>query len=146
MGFAVPAAIGAKLARPDAEVWAIVGDGGFQMTQAELATLVQEGEDQHRDHQQRLPRHGAAVAAVSLTIAAATATPMRSPDFVKIAEARPSGVRVTGREGTMAAIRHARASAGPVLIEFRVAPEDADYPMVSPGPPGTRYRRRLARR
>lgn len=62
------------------------------------------------------------------------ATPMRSPDFVKIAEAHDlPGVRVTGREGTMAAIRHARASAGPVLIEFRVAPEDADYPMVSPG-------------
>ena len=42
MGFGLPAAIGAKLARPDAEVWAIVGDGGFQMTQAELATLAQE--------------------------------------------------------------------------------------------------------
>ena len=43
MGFAVPAAIGAKIARPDAEVWAIVGDGGFQMTQAELTTAAQEG-------------------------------------------------------------------------------------------------------
>jgi len=42
MGFALPAAIGAKIARPDAEVWVIVGDGGFQMTTAELATLVQE--------------------------------------------------------------------------------------------------------
>ena len=42
MGFGVPAAIGAKLARPDREVWAIVGDGGFQMTQAELQTMVQE--------------------------------------------------------------------------------------------------------
>ena len=43
MGFGVPAAIGAKLARPDREVWAIVGDGGFQMTQAELQTIAQEG-------------------------------------------------------------------------------------------------------
>ena len=43
MGFALPAAIGAKLARPDADVWAIVGDGGFQMTMAELGTMVQEG-------------------------------------------------------------------------------------------------------
>ena len=43
MGFAVPAAIGAKRARPDAEVWAVVGDGGFQMTMCELATAVQEG-------------------------------------------------------------------------------------------------------
>ena len=43
MGFGLPAAIGAKMARPDAEVWAIVGDGGFQMTQAELSTAAQEG-------------------------------------------------------------------------------------------------------
>ena len=43
MGFGLPAAIGAKLAKPDAEVWAIVGDGGFQMTQAELSTAAQEG-------------------------------------------------------------------------------------------------------
>jgi acetolactate synthase-1/2/3 large subunit len=43
MGFGLPAAIGAKMARPDAEVWAIVGDGGFQMTQAELTTAAQEG-------------------------------------------------------------------------------------------------------
>src|SRR5262249_36572631 len=42
MGFALPAAIGAKLGRPDAEVWVVVGDGGFQMTCPELATLVQE--------------------------------------------------------------------------------------------------------
>ena len=42
MGFALPAAVGAKLARPEAEVWAIVGDGGFQMTMCELATIAQE--------------------------------------------------------------------------------------------------------
>src|SRR5881227_1326129 len=42
MGFALPAAIGAKVARPDAEVWVVVGDGGFQMTMSELATIVQE--------------------------------------------------------------------------------------------------------
>src|SRR2546430_12566005 len=42
MGFALPAAIGAKIARPDAEVWVVVGDGGFQMTMPELATAVQE--------------------------------------------------------------------------------------------------------
>jgi acetolactate synthase I/II/III large subunit len=43
MGFGLPAAIGAKIAQPDAEVWAIAGDGGFQMTSAELATVAQEG-------------------------------------------------------------------------------------------------------
>ena len=42
MGFALPAAIGAKLARPDREVWVVAGDGGFQMTMAELATIAQE--------------------------------------------------------------------------------------------------------
>ena len=42
MGFALPAAIGAKVARPEAEVWVVVGDGGFQMTMCELATIVQE--------------------------------------------------------------------------------------------------------
>src|SRR4029453_4535694 len=42
MGFALPAAIGAKVGRPDAEVWVVVGDGGFQMTMPELATMVQE--------------------------------------------------------------------------------------------------------
>jgi acetolactate synthase-1/2/3 large subunit len=42
MGFALPAAIGAKVARPEAEVWVIVGDGGFQMTMSELATIQQE--------------------------------------------------------------------------------------------------------
>src|SRR4029453_7661847 len=45
MGFALPAAIGAKVSRPDAEVWTIAGDGGFQMTMAELATIKQEGLD-----------------------------------------------------------------------------------------------------
>ncbi len=42
MGFALPAAIGVKVARPEAEVWVVVGDGGFQMTLCELATIVQE--------------------------------------------------------------------------------------------------------
>ncbi len=55
MGFALPAAIGAKVARPEAEVWVIVGDGGFQMTMSELATIAAgEAEDQHCHHQQRI--------------------------------------------------------------------------------------------
>ncbi len=136
MGFAVPAAIGAKLARPDREVWAIVGDGGFQMTQAELATLVQEGvkiniaiinngflgmvrQWQQFFHDRRY-----------------SATPLSSPDFVKIADAHGlPGVHVSSRDEAMSAIRHARASAGPVLIDFHVQQEDAVYPMVSPGAP-----------
>ena len=80
MGFALPAAIGAKLARPDAEVWVIVGDGGFQMTMCELATIVQEKlEDQHRHHQQRLPGDGAPVAGVLLREALRSHAAARAP-------------------------------------------------------------------
>jgi acetolactate synthase-1/2/3 large subunit len=136
MGFGLPAAIGAKLARPDREVWAIVGDGGFQMTQAELQTMVQEDvkvnvaiinngylgmvrQWQQFFHDRRY-----------------SSTPMRSPDYVKLAEAHGlPGVRVTRRADVHDALRHARASAGAVVMEFRVEQEDTVYPMVSPGAP-----------
>jgi acetolactate synthase-1/2/3 large subunit len=134
MGFGLPAAIGAKIARPDREVWAIVGDGGFQMTQAELQTIVQEGvkvnvaiinngylgmvrQWQEFFHQRRY-----------------SATPMSSPDYVKLADAHGlPGVRVTRRADMHDALRHARASAGTVVMDFRVDQEDTVYPMVSPG-------------
>jgi len=134
MGFGVPAAIGAKLARPDREVWAIVGDGGFQMTQAELQTIAQENVKIHIAiinngylgmvrqwqeffHQRRY-----------------SATPMSSPDYVKLADAHGlAGLRVTCRADMVHALRHARASAGTVVIDFRVEQEDTVYPMVSPG-------------
>jgi hypothetical protein len=67
MGFALPAAIGAKFACPDKEVWVIAGDGGFQMTSSELSTIAAgRHQDQHRHHQQRLSGHGAPVAGVLL--------------------------------------------------------------------------------
>jgi acetolactate synthase I/II/III large subunit len=134
MGFGVPAAIGAKLARPDREVWAIVGDGGFQMTQAELQTIVQENvkiniaiinngylgmvrQWQQFFHDRRY-----------------SATPMSSPDYVKLADAHGlAGVRVTRRADMADALKHARASAGTVVMDFRVEQEDTVYPMVSPG-------------
>ena len=95
MGFGLPAAIGAKMARPDAEVWAIVGDGGFQMTQAELSTAAQEGVKVNiavinngylgmvRQWQEFFYERRYA------------ATPLRSPDFVKMAEAH--GLRRAAR-------------------------------------------------
>ena len=134
MGFGVPAAIGVKMARPDREVWAIVGDGGFQMTQAELQTIVQENvkiniaiinngylgmvrQWQEFFHQRRY-----------------SATPMSSPDYVKLADAHGlPGIRVTTRADMSDALRHARAAAGAVVIDFRVTQEDTVYPMVSPG-------------
>jgi len=134
MGFAVPAAIGAKMARPDAEVWAIVGDGGFQMTQAELTTAAQEGVKINiaiinngylgmvRQWQEFFYERRYA------------ATPLRSPDFVKIAEAHGlEGFRVDKRAQVLDVVERARRAEGTVLIDFRVEQEDSVYPMVPAG-------------
>ena len=134
MGFALPAAIGAKMARPDAEVWVVVGDGGFQMTMAELATIAQEKLDikiaiinngylgMVRQWQEFFYERRYA------------ATPLVNPDFVKLAEAFGlTGVRVTHRDEVIPAVRAARASTGTVLIDFKVEQEDSVYPMVPAG-------------
>jgi acetolactate synthase-1/2/3 large subunit len=134
MGFGLPAAIGAKMARPDAEVWAIVGDGGFQMTQAELTTAAQEGVKVNvavinngylgmvRQWQEFFYERRYA------------ATPLRSPDFVKIAEAHGLyGQRVERRDQVLDAVSRAREAEGTVLIDFRVEQEDSVYPMVPAG-------------
>jgi len=134
MGFALPAAIGAKFARPEAEVWVLVGDGGFQMTMAELATIVQEK--------------------VNINIAIINngylgmvrqwqeffyegryaSTPLLSPDFSKLADAYGiPGLTVTKRAQVIPALQTARFHAGPALIDFRVEQEDSVYPMVPAG-------------
>ncbi len=134
MGFGLPAAIGAKLARPDANVWSISGDGGFQMTMAELATAAQEG----------IKVNAAIINNGYLGMVRQwqeffydkryAATPMLSPDFVKIAEAYGlKGIRVTQRSEVAAALREAEADPGTVVIDFRVEKEDAVYPMVPAG-------------
>jgi acetolactate synthase-1/2/3 large subunit len=134
MGFALPAAIGAKFARPEAEVWVIAGDGGFQMTQAELQTAAQEGIKINvaiinngflgmvRQWQEFFYERRYA------------ATPMKSPDFVKIAEAHGlTGLRVTRRSEVEAAVREAQETEGTVVIDFRVEQEDSVFPMVPTG-------------
>ena len=134
MGFALPAAIGAKFACPDEEVWVIVGDGGFQMTAAELSTAAQEGIKVNvaiinngylgmvRQWQQFF--YGGRYAA----------TPLRSPDFVKLAEAHGLlGLRVTEREQIGDAVAQARACKDTVVVDFRVEQEDSVYPMVAAG-------------
>ncbi|HET7502716.1 MAG TPA: biosynthetic-type acetolactate synthase large subunit [Kofleriaceae bacterium] len=134
MGFALPAAIGARLARPDAEIWVIAGDGGFQMTACELSTAAQEG--------------------IKINIAIInngylgmvrqwqeffydgrySATPLRSPDFVKLAEAHGlTGLRVTRRDEVAGAVAAARGNPDTVVIDFRVEQEDSVYPMVPAG-------------
>ena len=134
MGFALPAAIGARFARPEEEIWVIVGDGGFQMTAAELSTCAQEK--------------------VKLNIAVINngylgmvrqwqqffyegryaATPLLSPDFVKLAEAHGlPGYRVERREQVASTVRQAQADNATVVIDFRVEQEDSVYPMVPAG-------------
>jgi acetolactate synthase-1/2/3 large subunit len=134
MGFGLPAAIGAKFACPDREVWVIAGDGGFQMTQAELATTVQEGIKVN-------------IAIINNSFLGMvrqwqeffydrrySATPMLSPDFVKIAEAHGlTGLRVEKRTEVEAAVRKAQETQGTVLIDCRVEQEDSVYPMVPAG-------------
>jgi acetolactate synthase I/II/III large subunit len=134
MGFALPAAIGAKMARPDAEVWVVAGDGGFQMTQCELATLQQEKLDVKiavvnngflgmvRQWQEFFYERRYA------------ATPMLSPDFVTLAAAYGiPGRRVSKRGDVIPTVEEARASGGPMLIDFRVEQEDSVFPMVPAG-------------
>jgi acetolactate synthase-1/2/3 large subunit len=134
MGFALPAAIGAKVARPDAEVWCVVGDGGFQMTMAELATIMQEGIDINvaiinngflgmvRQWQQFFYDKRYA------------ATPLVSPDFAKLAEAYGlKTATITKREDVVPIVREARKHTGTVVIDFRVEQEDSVYPMVPAG-------------
>jgi acetolactate synthase-1/2/3 large subunit len=134
MGFGLPAAIGAWFAHPDKEIWAIVGDGGFQMTQAELATAAQEGANVKiailnnrflgmvRQWQEFFFEKR--YSAVSL----------RNPDFVKLADAHGiPGMRVNQRDEVGAAIDFARSTPGPVLLEFVVEMEEAVFPMVPAG-------------
>jgi acetolactate synthase I/II/III large subunit len=134
MGFALPAAIGAKIARPDAEVWVVVGDGGFQMTMCELATVMQEGIDINvaiinngylgmvRQWQEFFYEKRYA------------ATPLVNPNFQKLAEAFGlRGVTVTKRSEVIPTMRSARTHHGGVVIDFQVEQEDSVYPMVPAG-------------
>ena len=134
MGFALPAAIGAKFAKPEAEVWVVVGDGGFQMTMCELATIVQE----------KIKINIAIINNGFLGMVRQwqeffydkryVATPLVAPDFSALANAFGiRGERVTGRGDVVTAIRAARESAETVLIDFRVEQEDSVYPMVPAG-------------
>ena len=130
MGFEVPAAMGAQMACPNQIVWSIAGDGGFQMTMSELATIAENN----------LPIKFAIInnnflgavrqlqdlfyekvrVAVGYT---------GNPDFIKIAEAYGIwAVRVTEKDGISNAIQQAMAHRGPAIIDFRVEEEENVYP------------------
>lgn len=135
MGFALPAAIGAQMAHPERLVWAVVGDGGFQMTLQELAVLKQEHD---------LPVKIAIINNGFLGMVRQwqqffyekryTGTPVWSPDFVKLAAAYSiPALEVHSPGEVAAAIAQANATPGPFLIDFRVKEEVNVYPMVAPG-------------
>jgi acetolactate synthase-1/2/3 large subunit len=134
MGFGLPAAIGAQLGHPAAEVWAIVGDGGVQMSLPELATVAQEG----------LPIKLAIFNNGYLGMVRQwqqlfhdrnySHTPIGAPDFVKLAAAYGiPGLRAERAGEVCDTIARARAIAGPVVMDFRINPEENVYPMVPPG-------------
>ena len=134
MGFALPAAIGAKIACPDAEVWVVVGDGGFQMTMAELATVVQENLDINvaiinngylgmvRQWQEFFYDKRYA------------STPISGPNFAKLADAFGiAAATVTRRADVEGAVQAARRLRRAAVIDFQVEREDSVYPMVPAG-------------
>jgi acetolactate synthase-1/2/3 large subunit len=134
MGFALPAAIGVKVGRPDETVWATIGDGGFQMTIQELATVQQE----------KLALKIAVLNNGFLGMVRQwqelffqrrySATPLLGPDFAKLAEAYGiPGLVVLEKDQVIPALEQAMAINGPALIDFRIEQEENVYPMVAPG-------------
>ena len=134
MGFEVPAAIGVQVAKPKDTVWSVAGDGGFQMTLQELATIVEY----------ELPIKFALINNGYLGMVRQwqdlfyknnrSAVKMFNPDFVKLAEAYGMvGLRVTDKTQVESAIRQAMAHPGPVLIDFVVDEDENCFPMVPPG-------------
>jgi acetolactate synthase-1/2/3 large subunit len=134
MGFALPAAIGVKVACPDREVWVVAGDGGFQMTSPELATIAQEDLDIN-------------IAIINNGYLGMVrqwqeffydknyeSTPLRSPDFVKLADAHGiCGAHVRQRAQVIETVEAARGHKGAFLIDFHVEQEDSVYPMIPNG-------------
>jgi acetolactate synthase-1/2/3 large subunit len=132
MGFSVPAALGVAIAHPNDTVWVVCGDGGFQMTNQEMATIIQEGiknvkiaivnngylgmvrQWQEIFEQKRY-----------------SGTPLSGPNFAKLADAYGwKGLTVEHADQVQAAIDEAYATDGPVLIDFRVEREVNVFPMV----------------
>ncbi len=134
MGFEIPAAIGAKVGRPDDTVWCIAGDGGFQMKMQELGTIMQEKLavkiaiidngclGMPRQWQELLYNKNYVASFIC------------GPDFVKLGDAYGiPALRVTHKEEVVPAVEQAMSYNGPFIIDFKVNPEENVYPMVPPG-------------
>lgn len=134
MGFALPAAMGAALGRPDKETWAITGDGGFQMTMQQLGTLVQE----------RIPVKIAVLDNSKLGMIRQwqelvfagnyQSSHLENPDFVALAAAYGiQGFAASSPHEVPEAIAAARAVTGPALIHFHVADQQNVFPFMPAG-------------
>jgi acetolactate synthase-1/2/3 large subunit len=134
MGFGLPSAIGAKIGRPDLEVWAVIGDGGFQMSMNELATCVQENLDINiavinngylgmvRQWQDLFHEKNYSEVRIG------------GPNLEKLAEAYGiTGITVRRTVEIRPAIERARSIRGPVLLDFVIEPEANVWPIVPPG-------------
>ncbi|MFN8556598.1 MAG: thiamine pyrophosphate-dependent enzyme [Dehalococcoidia bacterium] len=138
MGFETPAALGAQMACPDRLVWAICGDGGFQMTMQELATIVDQKAPIKigimNNRFLGMIRQWQELFYDNNLVSSDLARDICQPDFMKIAEAYGiKGIRVEERSRMRAAIDEANAHPGPVLVEFRVMLEENVWPMVPAG-------------
>ena len=135
MGFEVPAALGAKLARPEKVVWSVAGDGGFQMTMCDLATAVENNIEVKfailnngtlgmvRQLQDLFYENGFVASLYS-----------GNPDFVKLAEAYGiTGIKVTDKSQVAQAIQTAMDTPGPVIIDFIVKQDEHVFPMIPAG-------------
>ncbi len=138
MGYALPAALGAAVGASrigrGQEVWAVTGDGGFQMTLQELATLTQEG----------LPVRTAVINNASLGMVRQwqdmlyggrhSASILSGPDFVLLANAFGiPAFRVASEEDLDQALWRSTTISGPLLIDVRVPPDEDVFPIVPPG-------------
>lgn len=135
MGFAVPAALGVALACPDETVWVICGDGGFQMTNQELATVCQEGVTNVKV----LVINNGYLGMVRqwqelFNGKRYSETLLSAPNFARLAEAYGwAAITVDSAADVRQALDTAATTPGPVLIDFRVAQDVNVYPLVPPG-------------
>ena len=134
MGFALPAAIGAKMGAPDREVVAVIGDGGFQMNIQELGTVFQ----------QKIPVKIVVLNNEFLGMVRQwqqlffdkryASTEMTNPDFVTIAKGyHIQGKRVSNREDMEAAVKEMIESKESYFLEVCVEKEDNVFPMITAG-------------
>ena len=138
MGFETPAALGAQMARPGELVWAICGDGGFQMTMQELGTIVDQQAPVKiaimNNRYLGMIRQWQELFYDNNLHSADLAEEIRQPDFCMIAQAYGmKAIRVEKRSEMRAAIDEAMAYPGPVLMDFMVIKQENVWPMVPAG-------------